>query len=127
MAEPKIISPLLDNFLMGDPISDHSGIRCCPAMDQNTEQKYIVKIISLPASETQLNALMLTGALKNDEDAKKYFEGRTWDLVKEIEILQKLSRQEGFLPYEGHQVVPVEDWIKEDDVLTPPNAEMDLK
>lgn len=111
MAEPKIISPLLDNFLMGDPISDHSGIRCCPAMDQNTEQKYIVKIISLPASETQLNALMLTGALKSEEDAQKYFEDRTWDLVKEIEILQKLSRQEGFLPYEGHQIVPAEESV----------------
>ena len=62
MSEPKLISPLLDNFLMGDPISEHNGIRCCPAMDQETEKKYIVKIISLPSSETQLNALLLTGA-----------------------------------------------------------------
>lgn len=111
MSEPKIISPLLDNFLMGDPISEHSGIRCCPAMDPDTEQKYIVKIISLPSSETQLNALLLTGVLKSEEDAQIYFEERTQDLVKEIEILQKLSRQEGFLPYEGYQIVSNEESV----------------
>lgn len=111
MSEPKIISPLLDNFLMGDPISEHCGIRCCPAMDQDSAQKYIVKIISLPSSETQLNALLLTGALKSEEDAQKYFENRTQDLLNEIDILQKLSRQEGFLSYESYQVVPAEDAV----------------
>ena len=43
MSEPKLISPLLDNFAMGGPISDHHGIQCCPAMENNTDDKYIVK------------------------------------------------------------------------------------
>ena len=111
MSEPKLISPLLDNFLMGDPISEHNGIRCCPAMDKKTEHKYIVKIISLPSSETQLNALLLTGALKDDADARNYFEGRTRELTREIDILQQLSRQEGFLPYDGYQVAADEEAV----------------
>lgn len=111
MSEPKLISPLLDNFLMGDPISDHCGIRCCPAMEKESNRKYIVKIISLPASETQLNALFLTGVLKDDADAQRYFEERTQELVKEIELLQQLSRQEGFLPYDGYQTVSAEDTV----------------
>ena len=111
MSEPKLISPLLDNFLMGDPISEHNGIRCCPAMDQETEKKYIVKIISLPSSETQLNALLLTGALKDEEDARNYFEGRARDVIQEIEVLQQLSRQEGFLCVDGYQSVPKEDAV----------------
>ena len=73
MSEPKLISPLLDGFVMGDPISDHHGVRCCPAMQLDTEQKYIVKIISIPASQKQLDALLLTGAYSSKEDALAYF------------------------------------------------------
>ena len=47
MSDPKLISPLLDGFAMGSPISDHDGVRCCPAMRKENEDKYIVKIISL--------------------------------------------------------------------------------
>ena len=111
MSDPKLISPLLDNFVMGDPISDKNGIRCCPAMDTASDEKYIVKIISVPASETQLQALLLTGALENEDAAWKYFEDRANDLVRELEILQQLSKQEGFLPCERYQVVPMEDQI----------------
>ena len=42
MSEPKLISPMLDNFAMGDPISDRDGVRCCPAMENGSDEKYIV-------------------------------------------------------------------------------------
>ena len=47
MSEPKLISPMLDNFAMGGPISDHDGVRCCPAMRNDSSERYIVKIISV--------------------------------------------------------------------------------
>ena len=120
MSEPKLISPLLDNFLIGDPISDHNGIRCCPAMNSETSEKYIVKIISLPPSATQLDALMLTGAIKDEEDAKRYYAERAMDWVAELKTLQQLSKQEGFISCENFQVVPAEDGIGcEIYVLTP--------
>lgn len=109
MSEPRLISPLLDNFIMGDPISDHNGIRCCPAMDTVTNDKYIVKIISFPSSQTQLDALLLTKAFENEETANEYFESRAKELAKEVEFLQTISRQEGFIPYKGIQIVPKED------------------
>ena len=46
MSEAKLISPMLDNFLMGEPISDHNGVRCYPAIKEDTDERYIVKIIS---------------------------------------------------------------------------------
>lgn len=109
MSEPRLISPLLDNFIMGDPISDHNGIRCCPAMDTVTDDKYIVKIISFPSSQTQLDALLLANAFENEEAANGYFESRAKELAKEVEFLQTISRQEGFIPYKGFQIVPKED------------------
>ena len=109
MSEPKLISPLLDNFIMGEPISDHNGIRCCPAMDTATNNKYIVKIISFPSSQTQLDALLLTKAFEDEASAGSYFESRANDLVKEVQFLQNISKQEGFIPYKGYQIVPKED------------------
>ena len=53
MSELKLISPMLDNFVMGEPMSDHHAVRCCPAMQNDSDERYIVKIISIPASQAQ--------------------------------------------------------------------------
>ena len=73
MSEPKLISPLLDGFSMGSAISAHDGVRCYPALRENSDKKYIVKIISIPASQVQLDALLLTGAYSDPTSAMEYF------------------------------------------------------
>ena len=108
MSEPKLISPLLDGFAMGAPMSDHNGVRCCPALKDNTDKKYIVKIISIPASQVQLDALLLTGAYKEPSAALDYFKELADAVEKEAQCLQKLAKLEGFLPYEDWQVVPMD-------------------
>lgn len=107
MSEPKLISPLLDGFVMGNPMSNHHGVCCCPAIKENSDKKYIIKIITVPASQTQLDALLLAGAYKDPADAMEYFQTLADDVAKEAEDLQKLSKLEGFLPYEGWQVEPI--------------------
>ncbi len=111
MSEPKLISPLLSDHLMGDPISNHHGICCCPAIKKETEDKYIVKILSIPASQVQLDAFLLTGAYTTKEDALAYFKELADATVQEAEILKKLSEIEGFCSYEGWQIVPMEDAV----------------
>ena len=107
MAEPKLISPLLDNFDMGEPISQHDGVRCCPAMERNSDKKYIVKIVSIPASQVQLDALLLTGAFPTAEAAGVYFKELADGVADEAQVLKKLSDLEGFLPYEAWQIEPM--------------------
>ena len=109
MSEPKIISPLLDGFVMGGAISSHDGVSCYPAMKENSDNKYIVKIISIPASQVQLEALLLTGAYRDAASATEYFKELSEGIVKETEILQELAKLEGFLPYEGCQIAPMEN------------------
>lgn len=108
MSEIKLISPLLDGFEIGDPISEHNGIRCCPAMKENSDDKYIVKIISIPSSQKQLDALLLTKAYKDADAAAVYFKELAEDTVKEARLLQQLAKLEGFLSYEGWQIVPMD-------------------
>ena len=107
MSDPKNISPLLDGFLLGAPISEHHGVVCCPAIKENTNKKCIVKIISVPASQAQFDALMLAGAYKDPGDAMEYFRGNGEDILKEAELLKSLSKIEGFLPYDGWQMEPI--------------------
>ncbi|MGM9601295.1 MAG: protein kinase [Faecousia sp.] len=105
MSEPKLISPLLDGFVMGPSMSAHPGIRSCPAMPQDSDKRYIVKIISIPASAEQLEALLLTGAYHSQESALAYFKDQAQRTIDEIGVLKKLSGLEGFLPFEDWQLV----------------------
>ena len=54
-------------------MSERPGVQCCPAMKENSDQKYIVKILSMPASQVQLDALLVTGAYKDPAAALDYF------------------------------------------------------
>ena len=98
MSGSNLISPLLDGFVMGPPISSHHGIRCCPAMRHNSDSKYIVKIISVPASQSQLDALLLTGAYKDPGEAMDYFKALADEITAEADLLSRISAGEGFLP-----------------------------
>jgi len=109
VSEPKLISPLLDNFAMGDPVSNHHGVQCCPAIHNETASKYIVKIISVPASAAQLDALLLSGAYTDKQQALIYFQDLANDISAEVQALEALSKLEGFENYEAHQIVPKED------------------
>ncbi len=109
MSDPKLISPLLDGYVMGAPISSHHGIRCCPAMKQTSDDKFIVKVISIPSSQSQLDALLLTGAYKDPADAMDYFKEMADSIALEADHLRQLAKLDGFLCYDGCQVVPMED------------------
>ncbi len=107
MSDPKLVSPLLDGFALGTPISSHDGVRCCPAIKENSDKKYIVKIITIPATQTQMDALLLAGAYKDPADAMAYYSVIGEEVMKEAELLTTLSKLDGFLPYEGWQMEPI--------------------
>jgi len=107
LSDPKNISPLLDGFTLGAPISEHHGVICCPAIKENTNKKYIVKIISVPASQSQFDAMLLAGAYKDPGDAMEYFRENGERILEEAELLKTLSKIEGFLPYDGWQMEPI--------------------
>lgn len=111
MSELKRISPMLDNYDIGSSISEHDGVRCFPAMRKDSDDRYIVKAVSIPTSQTQLDALLLTGAFPDAASALNYFKELADQTVEEIEILHRLSQLEGFLPYESWQISAKDDAI----------------
>ena len=111
MSEAKLISPMLDNFVIGDAISNHHGVCCYPAMENDSDNKYIVKVISTPATQTQVDALLLSGAYPDKESVLAYYAQLTDDIVHEIRILEQLSSLSGFVGFLRHQIVPMEEEI----------------
>ena len=111
MSEPRLISPMLDGFALGGSISSHSGVSCYPAMRADSDERYIVKTISIPASQMQLEALLLTGAYPNAEAAREYFKDLVKGIRSEIEILEKCAARRGFLAFQNSQIVPMEEGV----------------
>ena len=66
--------------------------------------EFILKIISVPATQAQLDALLLAGAYKDPADAMDYYRGISEDIMAEAELLKRLSKLDGFLAYEGWQM-----------------------
>lgn len=100
MSEQIPTADLLEGLILGEPISVHHGVRCHPAIDKDSDERFIVKVISIPASQSQLDALLLTGACADEVQALSYFEDLAKDAEKEAHVLQHLSELEGF---DGHQ------------------------
>jgi len=108
LSEPRLISPMLDNFMMGGPISEHHGVCCCPAMENETNDRYIVKVISVPATSSQMDALLLSGAFSDEAAALDYFRELANGVIKEVDVLEKLAELEGFIPFTGCQLEMME-------------------
>lgn len=98
MSEQLSISSLGDGYTLGSPISSRAGVNCYPAIDADA-RRFIVKTITVPASQTQMDALLLTGAFPDSASALDYFREQAESISGEAELLQRLSKLEGFLAY----------------------------
>lgn len=108
MSSPKLNLPMLTPYLLGEAMSSHDGVTCFPAIRRGTDEKYIVKVISIPASQSKVEALLLAGALSGKEAALEYFMSLSKDIVSQTDILRTLSQQEGFAPYLDAHIQPME-------------------
>ncbi len=109
MSDAHTVSPLLDEFSLGKPFSSHNGITCCPAIHNVTKEKYILKRISIPESQDQVEAMLFTGACQDRPAAQVYYEESVHALENEIALLQALSKSRGFLPFTSFQTVAKEN------------------
>lgn len=95
---------LLDGLILGDPISNHHGVRCCPAIRESSGDKYIIKIISLPETQSKLDALIFTGACTDEDQALSYFKELADGILREAQLLQQLEQLEGFVGHVSHEI-----------------------
>ena len=109
MSDLKAVSPLTDGFAIGEPIHSHFGVSCYPAIHTVSKEKFILKRISIPESQSQIDALLLTGACADEAAVREYYKNVVEELRHEIELQQQISSLPGFAPIYGYQIEPKED------------------
>ncbi len=111
MSELRSTAPMLAGFTLGQAISDHNGVECYPAMRSDSEKRYIVKKISLPASQVQASALLLTGVCRDEQAVGEYYKELALGVCEEARILDQLAGQRGFVSYQSFQLQPMESGV----------------
>lgn len=111
MAQLKLISPLLSNMEVVQCISTRGGTSVYTMRSTKSGQIYILKHISVPESQTQVDALIYTGAAASAEEAQKYYEQVVADYQKELETLESLSSSPNLAAYRSYQIEPKEDAV----------------
>ena len=111
LAQLKLISPLLSNMEVVQCISTRGGTSVYTMRSTKSGQIYILKHISVPESQTQVDALIYTGAAASAEEAQKYYEQVVADYQKELETLESLSSSPNLAAYRSYQIEPKEDAV----------------
>lgn len=111
MADFPAVSPLLDGFTVGECISSHNGVCCYALRHDASGQEFILKHISVPASEDKVQALLLSGAYASAEGANSYFKSVADSYAAEFTLNRSFADCPYILHYLAHQVSPKEDGI----------------
>jgi len=111
LSELKLISPLLDGLELVRTIQASGGTTVCLMRRASGGQEYILKLISVPESQTQVDALLLTGAAADEEAAKKYYEQVVDDYQQEFAILETVKGSPNVATYLGHQICPKDEGV----------------
>ena len=73
MSELKMISPLLDHMQVEKESAGRNGRTCYTLRQTTTGERFILKRISVPASDSQVRALILSGAYADEAAVHAYF------------------------------------------------------
>ncbi len=85
------------------------GVTTFLVQHQIARTYWIVKVLELPATQTQVDALMLTGAVSTAEEAQAYYETLAKDFEAEYIALKELPAHENVSVFTDFTMVPKEE------------------
>ena len=106
MSEARHISPILDGMQLNETIAQRDGAHTIAATEIDSGKQFVVKIVSVPTSDAQMDALLSSGAFINRIEATTYFKEQARAILNEAKILRQLATSNHFLDYDCVQVVP---------------------
>ena len=108
-AELKLVSPLLDGMTVLECLNSAGGFTCYLLERTETKEKFVLKHISIPESDAGVEAMILTGALHDREEARSYYRDVAQAQAIEVRNWQKLSGLENLSVFTGFQLVEREE------------------
>ena len=106
-----MVSPLLDAMEVGECFASHDGVSCYNIRHPESGREFVLKHISVPATQDQVEALLLTGAYTDKDEADAYYRKEAEGLIHEAEERKKLLDCPYILPFLGVQMEKKEEGV----------------
>lgn len=111
MSELKMVSPLLDQIVVERESPGHNGRTCYILRNTANGERFVLKLLSVPESDQQIRALILSGAYADEAAVHAYY-GRVVDDIKtELEAGKTLAASGCFAGAVDYQVIPKESGV----------------
>lgn len=111
MSDLKMISPLLDGMQVEKEASAHKGRKSYILRRDSSDERFILKVLSIPAADSQVRAMILSGAYADEAAVHEYY-GRVVDDVKaELNAGKKLAESGCFAGALDYQIEPKESGV----------------
>lgn len=111
MAEQELHTALMTNMEVVDCLSRRGGTAVYQVKSTKSEQLYVLKHISVPETQRQVEALILTGAAADQEAAQAYYEQVVTDYRTELETMEKLANSPNLDGFHSYEITPKEDGV----------------
>lgn len=108
MSDLKMISPLLDGMTVEKQGPSFDGRTYYTLRDQSTGEQLMLKVLSVPSSDSHVRALILSGAYPDEAAVNEYYRRYTEDIRRELKLGKELTEAGFFAGALNFQVVPKE-------------------
>ena len=111
--ELKLVSPSAGSDVqVGEEIAGHNGCTCYALRHVQSGERFVVKKrISVPASDLQVRALILSGAYPDDAAVHAYYGSVAEDIKNELDTGMRLAENGYFAGASSYQIEPKESGI----------------
>ena len=111
MAEINLNTKLMTQMQIVETLSSRSGICVYTVKNELSGQLYVLKHISIPENQNQVDALILTGAAADQDAAQSYYEQVVTDYSEELAKLEELSASDTLASFRSYEIKPKEDGV----------------
>lgn len=111
MPELKMVSPLLDHLIIEKEISRQADQICYSLRDPVSGERHVLKHQSIPASDSHVRALILSGAYRDDAAVHEYYTRVVEDMRRELDIGKKLAASGCFVGALDYQIEPKSEGV----------------
>lgn len=111
MAEFELNTALLTNMEVQECLGRRGGTSVYSVKSTRSEQLYVLKHISVPESQKQVEALIFTGAASDKEAAQAYYQQVVADYQAELEQMEALSNSPNLDAFRSYEIRPKEDGV----------------
>ena len=111
MAEFELNTALLTNMEVQECLGRRGGTSVYSVKSTRSDQLYVLKHISVPETQRQVEALILTGAAADQESAQAYYQQVVADYQAELEQMEALAASPNLDAFRSYEIRPKEEGV----------------